>query len=82
MENIKEVVRHNTRANDFAQDTLGLSANEIINALSSQPVCPKCERLAFRDVGWKEHRNARCANCGWRGQTCTYDEYITEKLYR
>jgi len=82
MENLNQVVQHNTRANDFAQDTMGLTAHQVITALGSQPVCPKCERLAFRDVGWKENRNASCANCGWRGQTVTYDEYITERMYR
>ena len=82
MEQMQTTVAHNNRANDFAQETLGLSPTEVINALSSQPICPKCERLAFRDEGWKERHIARCANCGWHGQTITYDEYITRKLYR
>ena len=82
MEQISKVVAHNNRANDFAQETIGLSATEVINALSAQPICPKCEQLAFRDVGWKEKRIATCKNCGWHGQTITYDEYITNKLYK
>ena len=81
-EQLNTTVAHNTRSNDFAQETLGLCATEVINALSSQPICPKCEQLCFRDTGWKEYRIARCANCGWHGKTITYDEYITNKLYR
>lgn len=78
----QNTVDHNMRSGDFALETMGLSPTEIINALAGQPVCPKCERLAFRDVGWKENRIATCSNCGWHGKTVTYDEYITKKLYR
>lgn len=50
---------------------------------TEHPVCPRCERIALRDIGWTENRKARCPACGWSGRaTHLMKEYVQQGLYR
>lgn len=47
------------------------------------PICPRCERIALRDVGWSTNRMCRCPACGWSGQASVLmKEYVNQGLYR
>ena len=47
------------------------------------PVCPKCERVALRDIGYTENKIAQCPHCGYRGRMeVTLAEYSRKKLYK
>lgn len=51
--------------------------------LQSLPVCPKCERVGFRDKGWKDRRSMCCPHCGYQGQaTHQVSAYLNDKLYK
>jgi ribosomal protein L37AE/L43A len=47
------------------------------------PVCPRCERVALRDVGYTENRTAQCPHCGYKGKMeVTLSQYTGKKLYK
>jgi hypothetical protein len=62
----------------LTKDSTGSSMEEAFRAMRSSPVCPKCEKPAYRD----SRETAVCMACGWRGRTVTIDEYINEKYHR
>ena len=85
-----EYIKH-SMANDFSRRDLleeaarkrrPLTADEQFRMYKTHPVCPKCEKLAFRDKGYKAEGWSRCPSCGWHGKTVTLDEVIHERLYR
>lgn len=47
------------------------------------PICPRCERIALRHIGWTKDRIARCPSCNWTGRAeVVLNEYVERKLYR
>lgn len=47
------------------------------------PVCPRCERVAHRDIGWAKERIGQCLYCGYRGRMeASVRKYIEEGLYK
>ena len=82
MQEIKKVVKNMSRGSEWWYETRGLSAGQIVAQYAKQPICPRCEGMACRDVGWKDGGRAGCVSCGWRGATITVDEYMTARLYR
>ncbi len=53
-----------------------------INKLADNPVCPRCEKVALRDIGYKEMKIATCPHCGYHGKmTVTLREYAKKMLY-
>jgi len=51
--------------------------------MKDNPVCPKCERIALRDIGWSTERRARCPHCGWNGKADTlFETYIKQGMWR
>lgn len=54
-----------------------------IEKLSDNPVCPRCERVAMRDIGYAEKRIARCPHCGHHGvMRVTLREYADRMMYK
>lgn len=54
-----------------------------LDKLRDNPVCPRCERAALRDVGWSEDRIGHCPYCGYRGRMpVTVGEYAQKELYK
>lgn len=50
---------------------------------NEHPICPKCEKIALRHIGWTENRTARCPACGWTGRApVLLREYTRDKLWR
>ena len=50
---------------------------------ADNPICPKCERVALRDIGWQENSIGCCPHCGYRGKMeVTLREYAKNKLYK
>ena len=59
------------------------STNEGKKRIASLPVCPTCERVGFRDKGWKDRKSMCCPHCGYNGpSTHVYSAYIDEGLYK
>lgn len=53
-----------------------------IDKLKDNPICPHCEKVAIRDIGYSEKRIARCPHCGYHGiMNVTLKEYAEKKLY-
>lgn len=52
--------------------------------LFDQPICPKCERVGFRDKGWMEGKMTMvCSHCGYKGPTTKIlRAYLEEGLYK
>lgn len=51
--------------------------------IMSLPVCPKCERVGFRDKGWKDRRHMCCAHCGYNGPaTHVLSAYLKDEMYK
>lgn len=51
--------------------------------LASLPICPKCEKVGFRDKGWLEKKNMCCPACGYTGPTThILSAYAAEGLYK
>ena len=47
------------------------------------PICPKCEKLGFRDKGWATHRTMICPICGYHGPaTHQLAAYLNEGQYK
>lgn len=73
------------KAVDFLQQiSVGHNMNhiQIMNKYKNQPICPRCQRPAYRDKGWTVNKAAGCPKCGWRGSTITLDMFMTQKYYR
>ncbi|MFT9498256.1 hypothetical protein [Anaerosolibacter sp.] len=61
----------------------GMTEEQLLKEFGSQPVCPKCERPAWRDKGWKKEKRAQCNHCGWAGiASVTVKEYMENKMYK
>lgn len=41
------------------------------NDMMDNPVCPRCEAVAFKDKGWTTERIGTCARCGFHGKMPT-----------
>jgi hypothetical protein len=51
--------------------------------ITSLPVCPKCERVGFRDKGWSDNKTMCCPHCGYRGKaTHVLSAYLEDQLYK
>lgn len=51
--------------------------------LGDNPICPKCERVACRDIGWTDKKIGTCPACGYHGRMpVTLNEYARLKLYK
>lgn len=51
--------------------------------LGDNPMCPRCERVALRDIGYSEDKIGQCPSCGYRGRMeTTLNEYARLKLYK
>ena len=51
--------------------------------LGENPMCPKCERVALRDIGYSEDKIGQCPSCGYRGRMeTTLNEYARRQLYK
>ena len=51
--------------------------------LKDNPVCPKCERVACKDIGWTDNRIGTCPQCGYHGKMpVTLEQYAKMKLYK
>ena len=51
-------------------------------SIFEKPVCPKCERIGFRDKGWKTRLVMTCPFCGYNGvSTKIVKAYLEEELY-
>lgn len=49
----------------------------VMERLEYMPVCPKCERLAIPDKGYKAEGIVYCPYCGYRGKTdLTYGIHV------
>lgn len=54
-----------------------------IEKLGDNPICPRCERVALRDVGYTKGKIATCPHCGFKGvMNVTLREYAEKHLYR
>ncbi len=54
-----------------------------IERLRDNPVCPRCERVALRDIGYTKGKIASCPHCGYRGvMNVTLGEYAEKELYK
>jgi hypothetical protein len=60
----------------------GMSDFEALGAIKMRPVCPRCERWAMRDRGWRDRSLAHCPYCGWRGKTICLKDYLKRKMYK
>jgi predicted Zn-ribbon and HTH transcriptional regulator len=50
---------------------------------ASLPVCPKCERVGFRDKGWQLNKTMSCPHCGYHGKaTHVLSAYVEDRLYK
>ena len=62
--------------------------NEYLKGLNVQklrdnPVCPRCEHVALRDIGYTKNKTATCTHCGYHGRMeYTLEEYAKRKMYR
>ena len=51
--------------------------------LGENPICPRCERVALRDIGWTKGKIGTCPACGYTGRMdTTLNEYAKMKLYK
>ncbi len=51
--------------------------------LGNNPMCPRCERVALRDIGYSKDKTGHCPACGFKGRMeVTLNEYAKRKLYR
>ena len=51
--------------------------------LGENPICPRCERVALRDIGYTEDKIGHCPACGYKGKmTVTLNEYAKQKMYK
>lgn len=82
MNEIKKFIHHGVDSEMVRQEVAGMSDAEALAAFKNRAVCPRCEKWAYRDVGWTRGRVARCPACGWRGRTVTVDEFIAGRMYR
>lgn len=56
---------------------------EGLEKFADNPICPKCEKIAYRDIGWTKNRTATCPHCGYKGKmSVTVRDYIRKRLYR
>ena len=54
-----------------------------IEKMGDNPVCPRCERVAMRDIGYTKNKVGRCPYCGYRGaMPVTLREYAKNRLYK
>jgi len=54
-----------------------------VEKLRDNPVCPKCERVALRDIGYSKEKIATCPHCGYKGvMSVTLKEYAEKQMYR
>ena len=54
-----------------------------IEKLGDNPICPKCERVALRDIGYQSGKIATCPHCGYKGRMdTTLKEYSQRELYK
>ena len=54
-----------------------------IERLRDNPVCPRCERVALRDIGYTKEKKSTCPHCGYRGRMeTTLGEYAKRELYK
>jgi ribosomal protein L37AE/L43A len=46
-----------------------LMMDEVKGRIFNLPLCPKCQKPAFRDKGYKAQGIVQCTNtgCGWKG---------------
>ena len=66
----------------WQDDIANKSNSEVKRILSTRPVCPRCEKIAFRDTSYREEGHSTCPSCGWSGKTIELKDVIEEKLYR
>ncbi len=51
--------------------------------LGDNPVCPRCEKVALRDIGYTKGKIATCPHCGYSGEMrVTLREYAGQKMYK
>lgn len=51
--------------------------------LGDNPMCPRCERVACKDIGWTENKIGTCPQCGYTGRMpVTLKEYAAMKMYK
>jgi hypothetical protein len=51
--------------------------------LGENPMWPRCERVALRDIGYTENKTGQCPACGYKGRMdTTLNEYARRKLYK
>jgi predicted RNA-binding Zn-ribbon protein involved in translation (DUF1610 family) len=61
----------------------GMTQEQLLKEYGHLPVCPKCERPAWRDKGWKEEKRIQCNHCGYSGtSTVTVKEYIEQQMFK
>lgn len=54
-----------------------------VDGSGGNPVCPRCERVALRDIGYSKDKTAQCPHCGYKGKmNVTLSEYANKRLYR
>lgn len=54
-----------------------------IEKMGDNPVCPRCERVAMRDIGYAKNNVGRCPYCGFHGvMKTTLREYAEKGLYK
>ena len=51
--------------------------------LKDNPICPRCERVALRDIGYQSEKIATCPHCGYKGRmTTTLSQYAAGEFYK
>ena len=49
----------------------------------SLPICPKCEKIGFRDKGWATEKTMVCPVCGYRGPaTHQLSAFLKDRQYK
>jgi ribosomal protein L37E len=60
-----------------------MTEGQLLKEYGDNPICPRCERPAFRDKGWKEKKQMQCNHCGYSGTaTMTVREYMQNQMYK
>ena len=78
----EQLRKHFLHATSDGMVGLYLSDRPGASRVNSLPICPKCERIGFRDKGWLEKMVMTCPHCGYNGKTDTvYSEYKKDQKF-
>ena len=72
----QSVIRNILRENALTQ-------GKTLDNSKDSPICPRCEGVALRDIGYSENRIGRCPHCGFHGRMdTTVREYIQSGAFK